>query len=92
MSIHNFGDPDSCCCDSCMTQLALDQSRYRKRDDWRRGFFCAVAIYVKENYNEGGSAASEIAGWFRMGGDWRDADPEDIATFRAHGLIKEDAQ
>lgn len=57
-----------------------------KRDEWARGYFCAVALYLRENYQEG-TSGTEADSLFRMGGDWRKADPEDIETFRAHGLL-----
>jgi hypothetical protein len=53
---------------------------------FERGYFCAVAVFLKENYSEG-VAGSDVQSLFRQGGDWKKADPEDIETFRIHGLI-----
>jgi hypothetical protein len=53
---------------------------------WSKGYFCAVAVFLKENYSEG-VAGSDAQSLFRQGGDWKKADPEDIETFRTHGLI-----
>jgi len=53
---------------------------------FERGYFCAVAVFLKENYSEG-VAGSDAQSLFRQGGDWRKADPEDIETFRLHDLI-----
>jgi hypothetical protein len=59
----------------------------RTRDEWRRGYFCAVANLIKM---DGVEPTGEAL--FRAGGDWRYADAEDIATLREHGLIREDAE
>ena len=53
---------------------------------FERGYFCAVAVFLKENYSEG-VAGSDVQSLFRQGGDWKTADPEDIETCRIHGLI-----
>lgn len=51
-----------------------------------RGYFCAVAVYLKESCQEG-VADTMAESLFRQAGDWQHADPEDIATFRLHKLI-----
>lgn len=68
-----------------LVQDAVGQ-KLPKKDNWSRGYFCAVAVLLKLNYSEGvsGPDADEL---FRSGGDWRRADPEDIETFRRHGLL-----
>lgn len=57
-----------------------------RKHEWERGYFCAVAVYLKNNFVEV-CFDSFIEEMFKAGGDWRNADPEDIATFRAHGLL-----
>lgn len=56
--------------------------------EWARGYFCAVAQFVKENYQEG-CHGTEVRSLFQAGGDWRLADTEDIETFRRHRLISQ---
>lgn len=58
----------------------------KKRDEWVRGYFCAVAMYLKLHFAPGchDHQADEL---FNGGGDWHDADPEDIETFKEYGLI-----
>ena len=56
--------------------------------EWARGYFCAVAMLVKDNYQEG-CHGTEVRSLFQGGGDWRLADAEDIETFRLHGLISQ---
>jgi hypothetical protein len=55
-----------------------------KRQDWTRGYFCAVANRIKGD----GQADQLSTELFKAGGDWRQADPEDIAVFELHGLIR----
>jgi len=62
-------------------QLALAENR-----GWRRGFFCAVAVLLKQTCHPGISTP-DLTSLFKAGGDWKDADPEDVKTFREHGLI-----
>lgn len=57
-----------------------------KKDEWSRGYYCAIAMMLKRNYAEGVSGP-DTGELFRSGGDWRQADPEDIETFRRHGLL-----
>lgn len=52
------------------------------RTEWVRGFYCAVAVALREGYDN--SARS----LFGHGGDPALADPDDIALFRDHGLMK----
>lgn len=54
-------------------------------NNWLRGYYCAVAQALRE---EGGTTTL-IESLFRNGGDWREADPEDIALFKQHGLTKD---
>lgn len=58
-----------------------------KTNDWEHGYFCAVAILLKETCAPG-CASQEATDLFRKGGDWRKADPEDIETFKFHSLVK----
>ena len=64
----------------------VDQRRLVLRDDFGRGYFCAVAVYLKESCQDG-VADTMAQSLFRQGGDWQRADAEDIETFRIHGLI-----
>ncbi len=52
------------------------------RSDWERGFYCAVAVALREGNDH---AARSL---FGQGGNPLLADPDDIALFREHGLIK----
>lgn len=58
--------------------------------EWNRGYFCAVATFLKENFADGVSG-TESNSLFRQGGNWRVAAREDIETFKRHGLITEEA-
>lgn len=53
---------------------------------WLRGYFCAVAALLRSE----GAATSAVRELFRSGGDWRLADPDDIAMFEQHGLTAPD--
>jgi len=66
-------------------KLKLKQSNLS--GDFERGFFCAVAVYIKESCQENvyDTMAQSL---FRQGGDWKNADPQDIEVFRSHGLIQ----
>lgn len=66
--------------------MPVVQRRLVLRADFERGYFCAVAVYLKESCQEG-VADTMAKSLFGQGGDWRKADPEDIETFRIHGLI-----
>jgi hypothetical protein len=52
-------------------------------NDFARGYFCAVAALI--NTHGRNTDTDEL---FRAGGDPALADPEDIETFRAHGLME----
>lgn len=56
----------------------------RKKTDWERGYFCAVAMLILQE----GLATTAATSLFK-GADWTKADPEDIDTFRQYGLISE---
>lgn len=58
----------------------------RDNRQWARGYFCAVATLLKETMAKG-AADTACVSLFRQGGKWNDADPEDIETFKQHGLI-----
>ena len=53
------------------------------RQDWERGYFCAVAVALRENGD-----GTIVRSMFGQGGDPTKADPEDKAVFREHGLMK----
>ena len=55
-----------------------------KKQDWARGYFCAVANRIKGD----GQPDQLTIDLFKAGGDWRQADKEDIAIFELHGLIR----
>lgn len=55
--------------------------------DFARGYFCAVAALI----NMDDCVNTDAKELFGAGGDPMLADPEDIETFRRHGLIKEQA-
>jgi hypothetical protein len=61
-------------------------SQENESSAWTRGYFCAVASYLKENYSTG-TFGTEAKSLFNMGGDYSKADDDDLTTFRAHGLI-----
>ena len=79
-----------------MTKTKKQQRRLKigssgcSASEWARGYFCAVAMLVKENYQEG-CHGTEVRSLFLGGGDYRLADSEDIETFRRHGLISQNA-
>lgn len=56
-------------------------------NEWQRGYFCALALMLKADYGIGVHSPA-IMEFFKSGGDYRNADHVDIATFRRHGLIK----
>lgn len=53
---------------------------------WLQGYFCAVAALLRSE----GAATAAVSELFRSGGDWRLADPDDIALFEQHGLTAPD--
>ena len=54
-----------------------------KRCEWSRGYFCAVAKLMELD----GLVSTDAQELFGAGGDWKQADPEDIKTFRKYGAI-----
>jgi len=68
------------------TKKPTPLSAAKRSHDWERGYFCAVAVLLKENFADGVSG-TESNSLFRQGGDWSKAHPDDIGTFRKHGLI-----
>lgn len=54
--------------------------------DFARGYFCAVAALLHME----GCNTTEVSELFRAGGDWTLADPQDIAAFRAAGLVPQE--
>lgn len=59
-----------------------------KASDFERGFFCAVAVLLRES----GVATTDVRNLFASGGGVlgaAQADPEDRALFIEHGLMPE---
>lgn len=54
-----------------------------EKKGFKRGYFCAVAVLLKEE----GSASTQVKSLFVQGGSPLDADAEDIALFKEHGLM-----
>ncbi|NIF40129.1 hypothetical protein F3J14_04275 [Burkholderia sp. Tr-862] len=54
-----------------------------RNDGWRNGYFCAIAMLLREE----GSATTVVRSLFRQGGSIDGIDSEDLALFREHGLI-----
>lgn len=52
--------------------------------DWVRGYFCAVAVLLKEE----GQVNTTVRSLFDQCGHAELADPEDLALFREYGLVK----
>ncbi|MBS0328242.1 MAG: hypothetical protein JSR30_00185 [Proteobacteria bacterium] len=62
-------------------------AKKQDRDDWARGYFCAVALYIKENCAEGNADSAAIS-MFRGALLYvRYADEEDKTVFVTHGLM-----
>ncbi len=53
-----------------------------KRAEWVRGYYCAVAVLLREQ----GHASTEVRSLYEQGGKPQGADPEDAALFAEHGL------
>ena len=53
-----------------------------KRAEWARGYYCAVAVLLREQ----GHASTEVRSLYEQGGNPQAADPEDAALFAEHGL------
>ncbi len=54
----------------------------RRKRDWLRGYYCAVAVLLRE----AGTVTAEIRSLYEQGGDATQADPHDLEVFAAHGL------
>ncbi|MTK64927.1 MAG: hypothetical protein F8N15_10545 [Methanobacterium sp.] len=63
-------------CDLRGTELSGDH-------DFERGYFCAVAVLLREQ-----GMTPDVQSLFVQGGDAKHADPDDRAQFEAHGLIE----
>jgi hypothetical protein len=63
----------------------LENTR-KRRKEWARGWFCAVAYYLRENCKPGvhDTAAKSM---FNGCNHPEDADIEDRDTFKQHGLM-----
>lgn len=59
-----------------------DSWHLTRKDDFARGFFCAVASLIKMH-----GLSTEANELFRLAGDPGEADPYDQEVFRAHGLM-----
>lgn len=57
-------------------------AKQQDNDQWKRGYFCAVAIALRENGD-----STIVRSIFKQGGDPALADPVDIELFRKHGLM-----
>ncbi|CAE6792675.1 hypothetical protein R70006_04920 [Paraburkholderia domus] len=55
----------------------------RSGNDWCRGYYCAVSVLLREE----GVVTPAVRSLFDQGGGAENADPDDIALFREHGLI-----
>lgn len=53
------------------------------KDDFARGYFCAVAVLLRET----GCPDTHIRSLFSQGGDAAKADAEDVELFTQHGLL-----
>ncbi len=56
----------------------------RRRSEWARGYFCAVALLLRE---EGGVTTS-VRSLYAQGGDPAYAEDEDFALFAKNGLTE----
>jgi hypothetical protein len=56
----------------------------RPGNDWCRGYYCAVSVLLREE----GVVTPAVGSLFDQGGGAENADPEDIALFRDHGLLR----
>lgn len=50
--------------------------------EWERGYYCAVAVLLREE----GHVTTAVRSLYAQGGGSRFADPVDIALFAQHGL------
>ncbi|ART61467.1 hypothetical protein CBP36_21095 (plasmid) [Acidovorax carolinensis] len=53
------------------------------RDSWTRGYYCAVAVLLREE----GTVTPQVRSLFNQGGAPREAAAGDLALFAEHGLI-----
>lgn len=51
--------------------------------EWSRGYYCAVACLLRES----GAVTTDVLSLFKNGGSPQFADPEDLALFKAYGLM-----
>ena len=65
-----------------MSKRICDTANCSTTNDFERGYFCAVATLLKET----GDADAMVKSLF-SGGNWRNADKEDIELFKEHGLL-----
>lgn len=57
--------------------------------EFERGYFCAVSVLLRETCAYG-VISTDVRSLFEQGGDPKNADPEDLATFKRYGLLKND--
>jgi hypothetical protein len=53
------------------------------RVEWCRGYYCAVAVLLRE----AGGVTAEVRSLYEQGGSSEHADAEDAILFRLHGLL-----
>jgi len=53
------------------------------RDSWTRGYYCAVAVLLREE----GSVTQQVRSLFNQGGAPHEAAADDLTLFAEHGLI-----
>ncbi|ADV02180.1 hypothetical protein [Alicycliphilus denitrificans] len=53
------------------------------RDSWTRGYYCAVAVLLREE----GAVTPQVRSLFKQGGAPHEAAAGDLALFAEHGLI-----
>lgn len=59
-----------------------EQGKAAPRSEWARGWYCAVAVLLREE----GAVTPSVLMLYETGGNAADADPEDQQLFREHGL------
>lgn len=59
------------------------QANANEQSHWVRGYFCAVAVLLREE----GSVTPAVKSLFEQGGSALKADVEDRELFRTHGLM-----
>ena len=64
-------------------RLKIDAIDKMAKDSFTRGYFCAVALLLREE----GCVSSEVRSLFNQGGSPLKADAADLALFAEHGLI-----